>query len=97
MNEAFEVIVGTRYRVEEEVAVAWAVKRLALEDTTDIFVGSDVFDVNLYGGGGGQNIGVGLCFNAEFSSDSELREFMNALVGFDSVETVERIHYEELA
>jgi hypothetical protein len=94
-TEAFEVIVGTSVVDNANSAVVEATKRMA--DVHE-FMSGDVFDVNVYGLVGDQHIGVGLCFDTDIQmgDDDGLKDFMDTCIDIDMIESVERVHYEQL-
>lgn len=97
-TQAFEVIVGQSGEMNQNVAIANAAKYLAYADQTDTFgYSGDVFDVNCYGGAGtGEDYGIGLCFAATIENDAALKRFMDEMTQLAHVESVERVHYEEV-
>ena len=98
--EAYEIIVSQDGEQSDETAVANASKYLSFVDRTDTFgYTGDVFDVNIYGGEGGQDYGIGLCVAVMLDgwSDSDKDEqFEQELERLSRVETFEQVHYEPL-
>jgi hypothetical protein len=91
--ESFEVIVSQSGEKNESVAIAAASQYLAYCDQTGTFgYRGDVFDVNVYGGDGGQDYGIALFFTAPVENDDQLKRFMDEMVRLSHVESVERVY-----
>ena len=93
-TEAFEVIVGTYLRENEQQAIARASQLLS---ELHQYQHGDLFDVNVYGGGD-ETFGIGLCFSTDImmGDDYALKEFMDATTEHRAIEAVERIHHEQM-
>lgn len=94
---AYEIIVGQRGEMNQNVAVANAAKEIAGADTTGSITFADIFDVNMYGGPtSNQDYGIGICLALPVGGARDKARFERELEALAKVETYEEIHYERI-